>query len=92
MKKCEEMKKCQTLPCHTRSPCSFMAGVDDLGLWELSKEAALASLAKMHSPVKFVPSVKDKMEKIETSAGKLSGLLDTCFGFGDGAPRGSQGI
>lgn len=82
---------CQTLPCHTRSPCSFMAGGDDLGLWELSKEPALASLAKMHSPVKSVPSIKEKMEKIETSAGKLSGLLDTC-GFGDGAPRGSQGI
>lgn len=68
-----------------------MAGVDDLGLWELSKELALASLAEMHSPVKSVPSIKEKMEKIETSAGKLSGLLDTCR-FRDRAPRGSQGI
>lgn len=81
----------QTLPCLARSPCSFTAGVADLGLWELSKEPALASLAKMHSPVKSVPSIKEKMEKMETSAGKLSGLLDTCR-FGDGAPRGSQGI
>lgn len=46
---------------------------------------------EMRSPVKCVSSIKEKMEKMETSAGKLSALLDT-YGLGDGAARGSQGI
>lgn len=81
----------QTLPCWAMSACSSTAGADELGLWELSEEPALAPHAKTRSPVKSVSSIKEKMEKMETSAGKLSGLLDTC-GFGDGAARGSQGI
>jgi len=73
------------------SACSSTAGADELGLWELSEEPTLVPHATMHSPVKSVSSAKEKMEKMETSAGKLSGLLDTC-GFGDGAARASQGI
>lgn len=68
-----------------------MARADELGLWEPSEEPALAPHAKMRSLVKSVSSIKEKMEKMETSAGKLSALLDT-YGFGDGAARGSQGI
>ncbi|CAM9427908.1 unnamed protein product, partial [Bubo scandiacus] len=70
------------------SACSSMAGADELGLWELSEEPALAPHAMMHSPVK---SIKEKTEKMETSAGKLSGLLDTCeFGDGAGATLGGE--
>lgn len=69
--------------------CFSMSGADELGLWEFSEELALTPHTKVHSPVKSVSSIS--MEKMETSAGKLSGLLDTC-GFGDGTARGSQGI
>lgn len=73
------------------STCSSTAKADELGLRQLSEKPVLALHTKMHSPVKSILSIKEKMEKMETSAGKLSGLLDTC-GLGDGAAVGSQGI
>lgn len=70
--------------------CSSTAARDEFGLWQHSEEPCWPHTLRCSS-VKSDSSIKDKMEKMETSAGKLSALLDTC-GLGDRTAIGSQGI